>query len=89
MVISIINKVFVKLVVPEIDKTYDIYLPVNKKIGNIINLINKAINELTDGEYELSNENELYNRATKEKYTPDTLLINTNIRNGSTLVLIS
>ena len=43
------NKVLVCLSVPEIDQTYDLYLPVNKKIGNIINLLNKSISELTDG----------------------------------------
>ncbi len=83
------NKVFVKIIVPEIDKSYDVYLPVNKKIGNIIILLNQSISEMTDGELELSKENELYNRLTKERYLPNTLLINTNIRNGSELVLIS
>lgn len=82
------NKVFVKLLVPEIDKSYDIYLPINKKIGNIINLLNQAISELTLGEIKLSNENSLFNAVTKEKYSPDVLLLNTNIRNGTTLILV-
>ena len=42
------NKVLVKLLVPEIDEEYDIFLPVNKKIGNIINLLIKAVNELSN-----------------------------------------
>ncbi len=83
------NKVLVSLSIPEIDKNYDVYLPINKKIGNIINLLNKAISELTDGEYILSNCNALYNVVTKEKYQPNILLANTNIRNGSSLVLLS
>lgn len=83
------NKVLVSLSIPEIDKKYDIYLPINKKVGNIINLLNKAINELTDGEYDISNKNVLYNVTTKEKYQSDILLANTNIRNGTRLVLLS
>lgn len=83
------NKVLVLLIIPEIDKKYDVYLPINKKIGNIINLLNKAINELSDGEYLLSTTDSLYNALTNEKYPSDTLLANTNIRNGSILVLIS
>lgn len=83
------NKVLVSLSVPEIDKKYDIYLPINKKIGNIIILLNKAISELTEGEFVLSEENDLYNVYTKQKYDPDTLLANTNIRNGTELVLLS
>ena len=83
------NKVLVYLSVPEIDKTYDLYLPINKKVGNIINLINKAIYEMTDGEFQLSNCNSLYNVVTKEKYKSDILLANTNIRNGTSLILLS
>lgn len=87
--ISINNKVFIKLIVPEIDKIYDIYLPINKKIGNIINLLNKSIYELTNSEIILSNCNSLYNAKTGEKYSSDILLYNTNIRNGTTLILLS
>lgn len=83
------NKVLINLNVPEIDQSFDIYLPINKKVGNIINLLNKAINELTDGEFELSLNNKLYNKTTKELYQSDILLANTNIRNGSSLVLLS
>ena len=83
------NKVFVKIEVPEIDKTYDVYLPVNKKMGNIINLLNQAVNELSNGEFALSTENILYNKSTKERYSPDILLLNTSIRNGSVLILVS
>lgn len=83
------NKVLVKLIVPEIDKEFDVYLPINKKIGNIINLLNESLVELTNGEIELSNKNSLFNGITNEIYHPDKQLIDTNIRNGSILVLIS
>ena len=83
------NKVLVSLSVPEIDQSFDLYLPVNKKIGNIINLLNKSISELTDGEYEVSSCNSLYNVTTKQKYESDILLANTDIRNGTQLVLLS
>lgn len=83
------NKVLVNINVPEIDKNFDVYLPINKKIGNIIILLNKLINELTDGEFTLSKNNRLYNLTTKELYTSDILLANTNIRNGTLLVLLS
>lgn len=88
-VVSIKNKVLVKLIVPEIDQSFYIYFPINKKIGNIINLLNKNISEITNGELEESNSNSLYNIETNEKYQSDVLLINTSIRNGSKLVLLS
>lgn len=88
-VVVIKNKVLVELIVPEIDKNYEIYLPINKKIGNIINLLNKAVFELSNGEFLKSNTNSLYNVDTLEKYSSNVLLINTSIRNGSRLVLVS
>ena len=47
------NKVLVKLSVPEAGKSFDVYLPVNRKMGNIIVLLNKAVNELSNGEIEI------------------------------------
>ena len=83
------NKVFVKVIVPEVDKEFDVYLPVNKKICNIIILLGKAVAELTDDEITFTNKSLLINKLTKERYVSDKLLVNTNIRNGTTLVLIS
>jgi hypothetical protein len=83
------NKVLVKLRVPEVDEEYDIYLPINKKIGNIIILLNKAINELTNDSFKISTTNTLYNSFTGERYKVDSLLLETNIRNGSNLILLS
>ena len=83
------NKVLIKLLVPEIDEEYDIFLPINKKIGNIINLLIKAVNELSNNTFQGNNFTELCNANTGEIYKIDTLLKNTNIRNNTKLVLIS
>lgn len=83
------NKVLVKIKVPEIDKIYDVYLPISKKIGNILILINKAISEMTNNEFKISNENVLYNSTTGERYDLNTLLLDTDIRNGTELTLLS
>ncbi len=83
------NKVLVNLKVPEIDKSFDLFLPVNKKIGNIILLINKTLSELTEGKYKINSLYALFNLYTKELYTSDQLLLNTNIRNGTKLLLLS
>lgn len=82
------NKVLVELIVPTIESSFDIYLPINKRIGNIITLLNKTIAEFSEGCYEGSNTTSLYNRETSEKYDVNALLYNTNIRNGTTLILL-
>ena len=83
------NKVLVSLKVPELDKTFDIFLPVNKKIGNIIILINRMLNDISDGAFPMNNKFALFNLDTEELYKPDILLVNTSIRNGTKLMIIA
>ena len=83
------NKVLVHIFVPEIGEEYDLYIPINKKIGNILVLINKAINELSNGMLPISNSNALFNSFTGERYLYNSLLVDTNIRNGTKLVLLT
>lgn len=87
--IHINNKVLVKIIVPEIDESYDVYLPVNRKMGNIINLLNKTVYELSNNEFALSTSNLLYNAETGEQYMSDVLLIDTDIRNYTNLILLT
>lgn len=80
------NKVLIKLIVPDIDETYDIFLPINKKVGEIVILITKSINE--HELLALPNNKVLYNRSTGKNYEPNDLISNTDIRNGTSLILL-
>lgn len=82
------NKVLVELYVPTIDEIYNLYLPVNRKIGNIIALLNKSLMEVTNGEFVGNEYTMLYNRNTGEMYDVNVSLRETNIRNGSSIVLL-
>lgn len=82
------NKVLIELIVPDIDEKFNLYIPINKRIGNIIVLLNKAVKELTNGLYDGTNKTTLYNRVTNEKYAVNSLVRETNIRNGTILILM-
>lgn len=82
------NKVLIELIVPTIEAKYDVYIPINRKIGNIAVLLAKAVNDLSFGEYEENGKNALYNGETGEKYPVDELVINTNIRNSSKIIMM-
>jgi len=79
-------KVLVTILVPEIEKNYEVYLPVNRAIGDVCKLINKLINEDTNGVYPITNTIALCNKFTSELYPYEKLVRDTNIRNGSQLV---
>ncbi len=82
------NKVLVQVNIPELNLKYDIYLPVNRKIGNVINLLSKSIYELTNGLFQNDGKKLLYSEKTGEKYPINSLVRETDIRNGSTIIFM-
>ena len=82
------NKVLVILTVPDLDDSYDVFIPINRKIGNIIELLNKSLNELTKGVYVGGKQQNLYNKYTGARYNNNLLVIETDIRNGTHRILI-
>ena len=82
------NKVFVTLIVPELDENYDLLMPVNRKIGNIIELINKFLLEQTKDLYRCNVNQNLYNHESGMRYNINNTIYETDIRNGTKLVLI-
>lgn len=81
------NKVLVELIVPEIEESYNIYLPINKRMGNLVVLLTKAINDINFINF-INGNCTIYNKETGDKYTDNLLVRETNIRNGTVLVLI-
>ena len=75
------NKVLVKLFLPAIDKQYDVWISVNRRIYDTIWLLIKGVNELNDGIYEINEVPMLYNRANGEYYDINALVKNTDIKN--------
>lgn len=82
------NKVLIKLYVPLIDKKYDIWLPINKKICNVTKLLVQVVNSLTKGYYTFTNVPTLYDKETAEPYDMNKTVKESNIVNGTELILI-
>lgn len=82
------NKILIELIVPDIDEKYNLYIPINKRVGNVIVLLNKAIKELTNGIYEGNDKTGIYNRTTGKRYNINALIRETDIRNGTSIILI-
>lgn len=82
------DKVLVKLYVPMFDAQYDIWLPLNRKIYSVIDLLVKAINEFTGGYYKPQKRPMLYDKVTAEVYNVNLKVKDSGIRNSTELVLI-
>ena len=81
------NKVNVDLIVPSIGERYNLFIPVNKTVGEVISILNNMINELT-GCFPISNKLSLLDVMTMTIYEYNVELINSGIKNGSVLALI-
>lgn len=82
------NKVLVTVWVPIIEEKFDVWIPLNKSLYNIIVLLVKAINEYTKGEYCPSKMPMLYDKANSKIYDINNVVIETTIRNGTELIMI-
>lgn len=82
------NRILVKLYVPLLEKKYDIWIPVNKSIYYCINAFLSGLDAINKIQY-VYDENypRLYNKETADVYNLDSIVIDTDIRNGTELIL--
>ncbi len=80
-------KVLIKLFVPEIEQSYEMYIPVNRTIGQVIELMNKVVNDLSMGVFPIKAGLNLMNRRENIIYDYNSLIRETDIRNGSELII--
>ena len=82
------NKILIELEIPLIEKRYDLFIPINKKIGTIKNLIENARVELTDSAYVPKDDSNFYSKEIGEIFDVNKTVRDTNLRNGSRIILI-
>ena len=82
------NKILVELEIPVIEKKYDLFIPINKKIGTIKSLIEESLLELTDNSYEAKEDTNLYSKDTGIVYDVNNTVRDTDLKNGSRIILL-
>jgi hypothetical protein len=82
------NKVLVKIIVPVSGNKYDIFIPVNELVWKINKLIVKAISDIEEGIIDPRNKYIFINKINNKIYESNEIIINTDIRNGTELILL-
>lgn len=82
------NKILIELEIPLIEKNFDLYIPINKKIGTIKRLIEEELVVLTDNSYVLVDSTNFYSKDTGEIYDVNKTVRDTDLKNGSRIILI-
>ena len=83
------NKVLVRVYVPELDFSTDLFLPVNEVLWKIKIMIIQAISDLTNGALDKNKIYSMINSDTSVVYDINKVLIDTDIRNATEIILIS
>ena len=81
------NKVLVKLIVPELEKEYDVFIPVNEVIWKIKKILIKCVSDLSGVVIDIDITSALINRENNKIYSNNEILLDTDIRNGTELIL--
>ena len=80
-------RVYIIIETPILDKKYELLVPIDRRIHELISLLKKNIPELSENYYK-ENEPNLYNKSTGELYDMNLILKNSNIKTGTRLLLI-
>ena len=82
------NKILINLYVPNLNQHYDLFIPVNEFIWKLNKLVVKSISDLSDGKLLMNQNYVIANIETGKIYDNNDIVINTDIRNTTKLVLI-
>ena len=78
------NKLLVNLYVLVLDEHFEIFVPVDEKIGNIVKLLDKSLLD----KFPIDKKFSLLNVYSGNLYKNNDIVRNTDIQNGTKLILI-
>lgn len=82
------QKYLVDVYVPSWGEHLDVYLPMNKKIGEVVMLLGNLMGSVSGGSYKATADSVLLNCDNGEVYNFDLSVFDAGIRNSSRLILI-
>ena len=82
------NKILVKIISPQFNKSYDVFIPTNEYVYIVIELVIKIIKGLNESEQIPERDYMIINKNTGQVYDYKMIVRDTDIRNSTELFLI-
>lgn len=82
------EKVLVEIFVPVLDRSYDVFIPLRSPMHEVLELVKKAIKDMSDGRFVANEETVLCHREDGTILNINLSVQELEIRNGSKLMLI-
>lgn len=83
------NKILVRIILPELDVSYDVFIPVNELVWKIKKLLIKALSDVMGISLDSDREYLLINKNSGVIYDNNEIIIDTDIRNASEILFFS
>ena len=80
-------RVYIILEVPTLDKKYELLVPIDRRIHELISLLKESLPELLQTN-NTNREMLIFNKITGEMYDMNQIIKNSNIKTGTRLLLI-
>ena len=80
-------RVYVIIYAPVLEKEYEVLVPIDRRVHDLVSLLKKSIPELSK-DYYASNEPNIYNKISGSIYDMNVIIKDSNIRTGTRLLLI-
>ena len=82
------NKVLVEIIVPATAQKYDVYIPLDVKMSDVVKMVAKALSDLSEGKYKATDDAILCDAKTGNIFDISVVVAELGINNGSQLILI-
>lgn len=83
------NKYLITIIIPNCDLEYDLFVPINKKVGTIKEKIVKSLYEVTKGQFfKTPNEVNFIDKVSGIEIPNDLYVKNSVIKNGTKILVI-
>ena len=82
------NKALVEISVPAAGQKYDVYIPLESRMNEVVTMVAGALSDLSDGKYKATNEAILCDADTGIIFNVNMEVAELGIKNGSRLMLI-
>lgn len=80
------NKILIQICLPLLEEEYDVFIPINKRIGTVKQLFEKSISE-SNSNYRIRENTNFYSADTGKTLDVQLLVKDSGLKNGSRVIL--
>ena len=82
------NKLLITLIVPLLEEKYEVFIPINKRVHTVVKLIEKALNEMTNGYYPIKENSVIIDGESGNVFDINLTIKDSKMINGSKIILL-